>query len=172
MLSSILANQMLLLHTAEVGTLHQSTSPSVWRIPVPEYPSRSGRASSSSSIRSIIRTPRPRAEPVLVSPEVAVHGFCDHAHLAGIGELDGVTDEVKQHLGQALHRQADRRDARWSHLGGVHADFQDAKRVLEVLGKRLARYELTLHPDKTRFVDFRSYRPDGKNYPDTGGTTF
>jgi hypothetical protein len=36
------------------------------------------------------------------------------------------------------------------------ADFQDAKRVLDVLGKRLARYELTLHPDKTRFVDFRN----------------
>jgi len=52
------------------------------------------------------------------------------------------------------------------------ANFQDAKRVLDVLGKRLARYELTLHPDKTRFVDFRSYRPDGKNQPDTGGTTF
>jgi hypothetical protein len=30
----------------------------------------------------------------------------------------------------------------------------DAKRVLAVLGKRLARYGLTLHPDKTRLVDF------------------
>jgi hypothetical protein len=52
------------------------------------------------------------------------------------------------------------------------ADFQDGKRVLDVLGKRLARYELTLHPDKTRFVDFRSNRPDGKDHPDTDGTTF
>jgi hypothetical protein len=52
------------------------------------------------------------------------------------------------------------------------ADFQDAKRVLDVLGKRLARYELTLHPDKTRFVDFRSYRPSGKDHSDTDGTTF
>ena len=52
------------------------------------------------------------------------------------------------------------------------ADFHDAKRVLDVLGKRLARYELTLHPDKTRFVDFRSYRPDGKDHPDTDGTSF
>ena len=34
-------------------------------------------------------------------------------------------------------------------------DSLDAKRVLGVLGKRLARYGLTLHPDKTRFVDFR-----------------
>jgi hypothetical protein len=42
----------------------------------------------------------------------------------------------------------------------------------DVLGKRLARYELTLHPDKTRFVDFRSNRPDGKDHPDTDGTTF
>jgi hypothetical protein len=52
------------------------------------------------------------------------------------------------------------------------ADFQDAKRVLDVLGKRLARYELTLHPEKTRFVDFRSYRSDGKDPPDTDGTSF
>ena len=52
------------------------------------------------------------------------------------------------------------------------ADFRDAKRVLGVLGKRLARYGLTLHPDKTRFVDFRSYRPDGKDHPETDGTTF
>lgn len=31
----------------------------------------------------------------------------------------------------------------------------DARRVLAVLGKRLARYGLTLHPEKTRLVDFR-----------------
>jgi RNA-directed DNA polymerase len=34
-------------------------------------------------------------------------------------------------------------------------DFLDAKRVRGVLGKRLAWYGLTLHPDKTRFADFR-----------------
>src|SRR5262245_7839632 len=51
------------------------------------------------------------------------------------------------------------------------ADFQDAKRVLVVLGKRLARYELTLHPDKTRFVDFRSDRSDG-DHPETDGSSF
>jgi RNA-directed DNA polymerase len=34
----------------------------------------------------------------------------------------------------------------------------DARRVLAVLPKRLAKYGLTLHPDKTRLVDFR--RPD------------
>src|SRR6266481_257077 len=32
-------------------------------------------------------------------------------------------------------------------------DFRDAQRVLAVLGKRLERYGLELHPDKTRFVD-------------------
>jgi RNA-directed DNA polymerase len=32
---------------------------------------------------------------------------------------------------------------------------QDARRVLEVLAKRFARYELTLHPEKTRLVEFR-----------------
>jgi group II intron reverse transcriptase/maturase len=40
-------------------------------------------------------------------------------------------------------------------------DVDDAQRVLAVLGKRLARYGLTLHPDKTRFVDFRATRPEG-----------
>ena len=37
----------------------------------------------------------------------------------------------------------------------------DAQRVLEVLGKRLERYGLTLHPDKTRFIDFRPQRRGG-----------
>jgi RNA-directed DNA polymerase len=51
-------------------------------------------------------------------------------------------------------------------------DFLDAQRVLGVLGKRLARYELTLHPDKTRFVDFRFKRPAGTTHPKADGTTF
>jgi RNA-directed DNA polymerase len=50
--------------------------------------------------------------------------------------------------------------------------FLDAKRVLGVLGKRFARYGLSLHPDKTRFVDFRSNRPNGINHPETDGTSF
>jgi group II intron reverse transcriptase/maturase len=51
-------------------------------------------------------------------------------------------------------------------------EFLDAKRVLGVLGKRFARYGLSLHPDKTRFVDFRNNRPDGTNHPETNGTSF
>jgi RNA-directed DNA polymerase len=51
-------------------------------------------------------------------------------------------------------------------------DFLDTTRVLVVLGKRLGRYELMLHPDKTRFVEFRFKRPDGKAHPNTDGTTF
>jgi group II intron reverse transcriptase/maturase len=35
---------------------------------------------------------------------------------------------------------------------------RDAQRVLDVLPKRLAKYGLTLHPEKTRLIDFR--RPD------------
>jgi hypothetical protein len=46
-------------------------------------------------------------------------------------------------------------------------NFLDAKRVLDVLGKRFARYGLSLHPDKTRFVDFRNNRPGGTNHPET-----
>jgi group II intron reverse transcriptase/maturase len=37
----------------------------------------------------------------------------------------------------------------------------DAQRVLEVLEKRLGRFGLTLHPDKTRFIDFRPQRGGG-----------
>jgi RNA-directed DNA polymerase len=40
-------------------------------------------------------------------------------------------------------------------------NHHDAKRVLEVLEKRLGRYGLTLHPDKTRFIDFRPERKGG-----------
>src|SRR5262249_30819165 len=51
-------------------------------------------------------------------------------------------------------------------------DVLDAKRVLGVLGKRLARYGLTLHPDKTRFVDFRNTASNGMADPARDGTTF
>ena len=37
----------------------------------------------------------------------------------------------------------------------VFANEQDARRVLEVLPKRFGKYGLTLHPDKTRLVQFR-----------------
>jgi group II intron reverse transcriptase/maturase len=47
----------------------------------------------------------------------------------------------------------------------------DAKRVLEVLGKRLGRYGLTLHPDKTRFIDFRPPRQGG-THPDCKAPPF
>ena len=42
----------------------------------------------------------------------------------------------------------------------LFAHQEDAERVLAVLGKRLGRYGLQLHPDKTRLVDFRYRRPD------------
>jgi group II intron reverse transcriptase/maturase len=50
-------------------------------------------------------------------------------------------------------------------------DFLDCRRVLEVLGKRLGRFGLALHPDKTRMIDFRFKRPQGR-HPATQGTTF
>ena len=37
----------------------------------------------------------------------------------------------------------------------------DGERVLGVLGKRLGRYGLRLHPDKTRYLDFRPQRTRG-----------
>jgi hypothetical protein len=39
--------------------------------------------------------------------------------------------------------------------------YHDAKRVMDVLGKRLGRFGLALHPDKTRFLDFRPQRHGG-----------
>jgi group II intron reverse transcriptase/maturase len=50
-------------------------------------------------------------------------------------------------------------------------DHVSGKRMLAVLGKRLERFGLTLHPIKTRFVDFRFRRPQGR-HPATTGTTF
>jgi len=50
-------------------------------------------------------------------------------------------------------------------------NHRDAKRVLEVLGKRLGRYGLMLHPDKTRFIDFRPAR-DGGVHPDCKAPPF
>lgn len=49
--------------------------------------------------------------------------------------------------------------------------YHDAKRVLDVLGKRLGRYGLTLHPDKTRFIDFRP-ACEGGTHPDCKGPPF
>jgi group II intron reverse transcriptase/maturase len=43
----------------------------------------------------------------------------------------------------------------------LFADEKDARRVLEVLPRRLEKYGLTLHPQKTRLVEFR--RPDGSS---------
>jgi group II intron reverse transcriptase/maturase len=45
----------------------------------------------------------------------------------------------------------------------VLASEEEARRVMEVLGKRFARYGLTLHPTKTRMVNFR--RPDRAKGP-------
>ena len=39
---------------------------------------------------------------------------------------------------------------------------RDGQRVLAVLGKRLGRYGLRLHPGKTRYVDFRPKQPYGR----------
>lgn len=46
----------------------------------------------------------------------------------------------------------------------------DARRVLEVLGKRMERFGLSLHPDKTRLVPFR--RPPAEQQDGKGPATF
>lgn len=47
---------------------------------------------------------------------------------------------------------------------------EDAERVMAVLGKRMGRYGLTLHPDKTRLLDFR--RPPSEQQDGKGPSTF
>ena len=44
-------------------------------------------------------------------------------------------------------------------------DRHSGKRMLDVLGKRLGRYGLTLHEAKTCYVDFRRRRPYKKTSP-------
>ena len=43
----------------------------------------------------------------------------------------------------------------------VFSDRSDALKVMDVLPKRLGKYGLTMHPDKTRLVPFRRPRRDG-----------
>ena len=50
-------------------------------------------------------------------------------------------------------------------------DRHSGKRMLDVLGKRLGRYGLTLHETKTRYVDFRRRRPYGRHWM-ASATTF
>lgn len=50
-------------------------------------------------------------------------------------------------------------------------DHLAGKNMSALLAKRLGRFGLTLHPTKTRFVDFRFKRPQGR-HPATAGTTF
>jgi len=50
-------------------------------------------------------------------------------------------------------------------------DHLDGRRMLAVLGKRFERVGLRLHPGKTRYVDFRFRRPQGR-HPATSATTF
>ena len=45
----------------------------------------------------------------------------------------------------------------------IFGNEQDARRVFDVLPKRFEKYGLTLHPEKTRLVDFR--RPDRRALP-------
>jgi hypothetical protein len=54
----------------------------------------------------------------------------------------------------------------------LFAHKADAERVLAVLGKRLGRFGLQLHPDKTRLVDFRPERVPTEDTAGTLPTTF
>lgn len=48
----------------------------------------------------------------------------------------------------------------------------DARRVYDVLGKRFAKYGLTLHPEKTKLVKFTSPASKSGNDDDDGSTSF
>ena len=51
------------------------------------------------------------------------------------------------------------------------SEEQDAKRVMEVLPKRFEKYKLSLHPDKTKFIDLYSKSGEGKRSFDFLGFT-
>jgi RNA-directed DNA polymerase len=52
-------------------------------------------------------------------------------------------------------------------------DKSDAKRVMDVLPKRFAKYELTLHPDKTKLIDLNSPRGNsGRSFDFLGFTHY
>ncbi|WP_411045072.1 reverse transcriptase domain-containing protein [Treponema sp. TIM-1] len=42
---------------------------------------------------------------------------------------------------------------------------EDADRIMKVLALRFAKYGLTIHPEKTRLVDFRKPEGDSRNHP-------
>ena len=53
------------------------------------------------------------------------------------------------------------------------SDKSDAERVMEVLPKRFAKYELTLHPEKTRLIDLNSKRGgSGRSFEFLGFTHY
>jgi group II intron reverse transcriptase/maturase len=54
----------------------------------------------------------------------------------------------------------------------VFQEESDARRVLDVLPKRFGKYGLTLHPEKTRLVQFRRPERIGKNNPGDAPGTF
>ena len=54
----------------------------------------------------------------------------------------------------------------------LFAHRADADRVLAVLGKRLGKFGLQLHPDKTRLVDFRPVRDPASGADEMLPTTF
>jgi len=52
-------------------------------------------------------------------------------------------------------------------------DKSDAERVMEVLPKRFAKFELTLHPDKTKLIDLNSKRGEsGRSFDFLGFTHY
>jgi RNA-directed DNA polymerase len=54
----------------------------------------------------------------------------------------------------------------------VFTNEKDARRVLDVLPKRLGKYGLTLHPTKTRLLYFRPPSAGGDQTRDTGKQSF
>jgi len=54
----------------------------------------------------------------------------------------------------------------------MFANEKDARRVYEVLPKRFAKYGLTLHPDKTRLIEFRRSTRNPKDADPQGLATF
>jgi hypothetical protein len=88
----------------------------------------------------------------------------------GDGLLDGDTHRKRETQPGVAGPVPHRRLPPTLHAVLVFAREEDARRVAAVLPKRLARYGLTLHPEKTRLVAFQQPRSSRRGMGTRAGT--
>jgi hypothetical protein len=139
MVISSLINRRRKIRQSLIGKTSNESVPTRVRAYFAEVPSYS---------RALLHTPG-------LIPEVAAEGNLANIYLHEVLDLWFERDvRPRMHGGAFMVRYAD-------DVVMCFAREDDARRVLEVLPKRLGRYGLSLHPEKTRMVEFR--RPPHKD---------